>query len=483
MLSKLLSPISGIKKKYLPLLSVYFANNFLIFSQIAETFWIKNELHLTSGEIISISIWTGLPWSMKILLAQLVDSVKISGSQRKSYIFIASVFMLIGNIVNIAIANKFEPVMEIASIYHLFIISGFFITLGVIFQDLVADTLCYDVVDKNQSEEAIKQEIGEVQTIVKVVEVFATMLAVSISGMIATKFSYAMISYVIPLVTFFSILGSLIIKKEPEVSKQNINITMLGFGGLYLLIIGFFAFVDSLYAQEIIFVAGTLIVSAALYKLCSHLTSKQKREIFCVILVLFTCRAVPTYGPGVDWWQIDVLHFTPEFYSTLYQTATVLSFIGIWFFSKKIINNHAGMMLLILNSIHVALQLPLIAMAFGFHEWTMQNFGFGAQTIALIDNVAEGPFLRLGFLIVCNIAALHAPKENTANWFALVMSLMSLAYVSGGRIFKKILSNIYVIERGFYDNVADLMIVTTAINFLMPTIVILIFMNPFKRKA
>ena len=62
------------------------------------------------------------------------------------------------------------------------------------------------------------------------------------------------------------------------------------------------------------------------------------------------------------------------------------------------------------------------------------------------------------------------------------MSLMSLAYVSGGRILTKIISNLYVIERGHYENVGELMIVTTLINFLMPTIVILLFMNPFAKK-
>jgi hypothetical protein len=83
--------------------------------------------------------------------------------------------------------------------------------------------------------------------------------------------------------------------------------------------------------------------------------------------------------------------------------------------------------------------------------------------------------------MLCTIATFYAPKHNIASWFALVMSLMSLAYVSGGRIITRILSEIYIVERGHYENIPELMIVTSAINFLMPTIVILLLMNPFKK--
>ncbi len=479
----LLQPILSMKWKYLPLLTIYFADRFAAFSQIAETFWIKDSLNLTSSELISIAIWANLPWSMKIIFGQLLDSVKIAGSQRRSYIFIAAFLMLIGNIINVAVAHQYEAIMKLASIYKLLIFSGFLVTLGVILQDLVADTLCNEVVDKRQSKEAIKKEIGNIQIIVQVVQILAAMIAVSISGIIASKFGYVAISYFIPIVTLISVIGSLLVKKEPIIALEKIDPKILFYGIIYLSVIIFFALLDFSYSQEVIFIAGMIIVSTALYKICSHLSRRQKKEIFCILLVIFTYRAVPTYGPGIGWWQIDVLKFTPEYYSILYQIATFLSFIGLWFFAKRIINRDVGMVLLILNSIHVTLQLPMIAMAYGFHEWTMEHFGFGARSITLIDNMAEGPFTKLGFLMLCTVATYYAPKKNIATWFALVMSLMSLAYVSGGRILTKIISNLYVIERGYYENVGTSMIVTTLITFLMPTIVILLFMNPFVKKS
>ncbi len=477
-----LKPILCMKMKYLPLLTIYFANAFAVFSQIAETFWVKDSLSLTTDEIISISILANLPWSMKIIFGQLLDSFKIAGSQRKSYIFIAAFLMLIGNVVTICVANGYEIITNLSSTYKLLVFSGFLVTLGVILQDLVADTLCNEVVDKHKSEESIRQEIGNIQILVRMTQIVAGMIAIGISGVIASKFGYATISYFIPIISLISISGSLIIRKEPIVRLEKMDMKICSYGLLYLSVIILFIFIDFDYSKEVIFTVGMIIVSTALYKICDHLSAKQKKEIFCILLVIFTCRAVPVYGPGISWWQIDVLEFTPEYYSILAQIGKVLSVIGLWFFSKKIINRDVGVVMLGLNSIHVILQLPMIAMAFGFHQWTMENFGFGAKAITIVDNIAEGPFLQLSFLMLCTVATYYAPKKNIATWFALVMSLMSLAYVSGGRIFTKYLSNLYPIERGNYENIGELMIVTSLINFLMPTIIILIFMNPFLKK-
>ena len=123
----------------------------------------------------------------------------------------------------------------------------------------------------------------------------------------------------------------------------------------------------------------------------------------------------------------------------------------------------------------------MIGIAFGLDQWTIQHFGFGAKTIALIDNIMEGPFLKLKFLILGIVATYYAPKNNVATWFALVMRVMSLAYVSAARILKRIIADIYVIERGYYENIPELLIVNSMIGFFMPSIVILLFMNPFKK--
>ena len=485
----LINPLRAFRWRYLPLLTIYFAQGFIVFSQVAELFWIKNSLSLSVTEIVAISVWINFPWSMKIIFGQFLDSFRIAGSARHAYVLVAACIMLIGNIITIGVAHKFPQITALGSTFHLLIISGFLIQLGVVIQDLIADTMCYDLAEKKdlngnpRHPDDIRKEISNIQILVRITDISAAIIALGIGGLIATKFSYATISIFTLGVTLFSIVGTLLIRKEPEIEKAPIKMPFLVGGLLYVTVMILFGISSFFYKQEAIFLVGMTLVGSGLYYVCRDLDPQRKKEIFCLILVMFSFRAIPEFGPGVEWWQIDVLHFSPEFFSVLKQISLIFGLLGIIFLGKLFVKHNIVLMIFWINIIQCILHFPMIAMAYGLHEWTMTNWGFGAQTIALIDTSAEGPFYRFGFLLLCTIATYYAPKKHVATWFALFMSLMSLAYVSGGRLLKKYLSNIYVIERGNYENVADLMVTTTVIQFLLPTVVILIFFNPFKRNV
>lgn len=474
------SYIKSLRAKYLPLLFVYFANSFCIFSQIAETFWFKNDLFLTAEQIISITIWANIPWTTKIFFGQILDSVKILGSRRHIYIIIAVIIMFLGNIITISVANGWSFLNNYFSTYELLIIAGVLIQLGLVIQDLVADTLCYEVVDKidangNARDEAeIKQEIGDVQILSRIFDIVGSISATLIGGIIASKFSYGVISYFIPIASIISILGVLITKKEPKVIAEPVNIILFIAGSIYLLFIGFISLSNLKYAQEIIFFVGTIIVSLSLNIICSHLDRQQKKEIFGILLVLFTMRIMPSYSPGVEWWQIDVLKITPEDFALFNQVSIILGLIAVIFIARQVLSYNLVIVLLCFNAIHCILQLPLIGIHFGLEKWLLEVLNISPKICVLIDKIAEGPFKRLEFLILCTVITYYAPKHNIASWFALSMSLTSLSFVSGSRIIKKILSKEYIIERGYYNNVMELMITTNAINFIVPTIVILI---------
>ncbi|MFN7038520.1 MAG: hypothetical protein ACK4OM_03005 [Alphaproteobacteria bacterium] len=479
MFDRILIPIRTMRMKYLPLLSIYFACSFAAFTKIAESFWIKNSLTLTPSEITSITIWANLPWTMKIIFSQFLDSVKIFGSQRNVYVIIAGIIMAIGYLINIGISNNFFHMNSQCEIYYLLIASGALIQLGLAVQDLVADTLCYDVVDKDdingnpRNDKDVKEEIGRVQILVRIVDIFAAMLAAGISGWLASSFPYSVISYFSLFIVLISFIGLLIVPKEPVVRLEKKNMPIMLGGILYIFFIVAISFSGKKNSDVFILTLGTLIISFLIYKVCEPLEKEQKVEILKILLVLFAFRSTPTYGPGVEWWQIDVLKFDPQFFSYLDQLGIVIGFVGVWLLAKRFIDMNIIKSLFILNTIHVIFQIPIIAMAFGFHEWTTEHFGFGARTITLIDVTAEGPFQKLAFMLLCAAVTYHAPKQNVASWFALVMSLMSIAYIGAARVLKRILADLFIVERGNYENVADLMIATNLINFLLPTVTII----------
>ena len=91
------------------------------------------------------------------------------------------------------------------------------------------------------------------------------------------------------------------------------------------------------------------------------------------------------------------------------------------FFKKSIF-----FVVIFLSVIELILNIPIIAMSYGFHEWTMQHLGFGAKTIALIDITIEGPFSVAFIVPIFALSSYYAPKKyGITIWFALIAMKMT----------------------------------------------------------
>ena len=84
LISSLLRPIRAFRPAYLPLVMVYFAYGALGLIDVTRDMWVKEKLTLNPAELAGIGVWLTLPWTIKMVFGQLVDSVPLFGSQRKS---------------------------------------------------------------------------------------------------------------------------------------------------------------------------------------------------------------------------------------------------------------------------------------------------------------------------------------------------------------------------------------------------------------
>ena len=55
-------------------------------------------------------------------------------------------------------------------------------------------------------------------------------------------------------------------------------------------------------------------------------------------------------------------------------------------------------------------------MYYGLHHFTQEMFGFGARTIALVDNALESPFGQLSMIPLLTLIAIYAPEGKRATW-------------------------------------------------------------------
>src|SRR6476620_8023428 len=86
----LLAPVRAMRLVYLPLLMVYFAYGAMGLVAVAQTFWVRTSLTWTPADLAALSFWFGLPWVIKMVFGELVDTVPLFGSQRRSYVFIGA---------------------------------------------------------------------------------------------------------------------------------------------------------------------------------------------------------------------------------------------------------------------------------------------------------------------------------------------------------------------------------------------------------
>lgn len=125
-------PILGFRRAYLPLLMVYFAYGTLGIIDVSRDMWIKERLTLTPAELAGIGVRLSLPWTIKMVFGQLVDSVPVFGSRRRSYILIGAVFTASGMI---TLAGAAGDWIEFSQPDNLYILGAMLIVVGTVIQE------------------------------------------------------------------------------------------------------------------------------------------------------------------------------------------------------------------------------------------------------------------------------------------------------------------------------------------------------------
>lgn len=495
----LFTPIKALRVRYLPLLMIYFAFGASTFTGIAESVWVKEHLDLSAEALLMIGVWVSLPWTIKMVFGQFVDSVPLLGSPRKAYIFIAAALMTTGYLLLAGMAGEWPWVVALGDKANLYLAASLISVIGLVLQDVVADGMTVEVVKRKDDNgqprdaQAIKEDLAMVQLLGRLSLSLGIFVVAGLGGWLAEIFSYEtmfLLALVIPLI---SISGTLLVKLDtPE--RKPINKQVLGGGLIYAIFVTSLGATNWQYSQEVVFVVSMLVVIYLLYSVVHELTRPILMALFSAAVVIFVYRSMPGVGPGITWWYLDELKFNKAFLGTLSQVGAGLSILGMWFGAKIITEKPINQVLAWLTVIGFVLGLPPILMFYGLHEWTEAMFGFGAKTIALIDTAVSSPFAQLSMIPMLALIAIHAPRGNAATWFALMASLMNLA-LTAGTLLTKYLNKIWIVTREVKDQAGNikveadyselgiLMIVASLIGLVVPLLTIWLFMSKNGKEA
>jgi len=466
-----------------PLLVVYFAYGALGLIDVSRDMWVKEQLTLTPAELAGIAVWLSLPWTVKMVFGELVDSVPILGSQRRIYIIIGALFTASGMLVLAGSAGGWLTFARPSSLY---VLGAMLMVIGTVIQDVVADAMSTEVVlrkdaaGNDRPEDEIRAELGMVQVLGRLALSAGILAVAGLSGWLAKILPRETVFLIGLCIPAISIVGVLLIRSESS-ERRPLDWRILGGGIAFGTVVLAIALGGVPLGQELIFLLSMLVVCTMLFLVTRELDSTSRRAIFFTSVIIFAFRAVPSVGDGYFWWTLDILKFDEAFYGSLRQAAAFIAIAAMWIFSKQLTEYSVTTVLFWLALAGAILTLPNIGLFYGLHHWTEEHFGFGARAIAFVDAATASPFAQLSMIPLLTLIAYFAPQGHRATWFALMASLMNLALVAG-QLQTKYLNQVFTVTRGEYSDLGVLLVTAAALGLVLPIGAILLFGNRIRLK-
>ena len=510
------------KWTYLPPLMVYMAAGISGLTGIVGTFFVKDYLNLSAAFLAGLGFWAGIPWALKMPLGHLVDLIW----QRKNYmVYFGASLIAISLLIMYGLIIHTEDMSEVFSVETWFVVSVILAPVGYVVQDVVADAMTVEAVPlldetgNDYSKDQIKTMHTTMQTLGRFAIIGGTVLVALVNvilfrdvesleqsdkiNLYGTIYIYALI---IPLVSILGVIlakylrnkkiqvlqsKGLGFKEERDNKKTNINWWILG-GSLVFVV--FTLSVGSFkvpFAQEIVFIGSVIIILFLMFKLIKELPKELRLTIVGTAVIIFVFRAMPSPGPGLTWFEIDVLGFNEQFFSILSLLASVLTLAGIVLLRPFMAKNSIAKIIVVLSIAGAILFLPSVGMYYGFHNWTSSLSGgvVDAKFIALINTALESPLGQVSMIPLLAWIAKNAPSHLKATFFAVFASFTNLA-LSASSLGTKYLNEIFTVTREVKDKVSGeiqtmsdyselgiLLIVVTLLTLILPIIFVFIINN------
>ena len=510
------------KWTYLPPLMVYVAAGISGLTGIVGTFFVKDYLNLSAAFLAGLGFWAGIPWALKMPLGHLVDLIW----ERKNYmVYLGASLIALSLMIMYGLIIHTETMAEIFSVETWFVISVILAPVGYVVQDVVADAMTVEAVPLSDeqgidySKDQVKIMHTTMQTLGRFAIIGGTVL-VALANVIlfrdvesleqAEKInlygSIYIYSLIIPLVSIFGVIlanylrnkkikilksQGLEFKNERGTEKTKVNWWILGGSLIFVIFTLSVGSFNVPFAQEIVFIGSVVIILFLMFKLIKELPEELRLTIVGTAVIIFIFRAMPSPGPGLTWFEIDVLKFNEQFFSVLSLLASVLTLAGIVLLRPFMAKNSIAKIIVILSIAGSILFLPSVGMYYGFHDWTSSLTGgvVDAKFIALINTALESPLGQISMIPLLAWIAKNAPAHLKATFFAVFASFTNLA-LSASALGTKYLNQVFTVTREVKDKVSGeiqttadyselgiLLIVVTLLTLILPILFVFIINN------
>jgi hypothetical protein len=479
-----------VKLSYLPPLMVYAAYGVSGLTGIVGTFFEKDYLDVSPEFLAALLFWAGIPWALKMPVGHLVDLI---WRWKAALVWLGAGMIAASLLIMVGLLRSPGAMQEVMASRDWYVLAALLGPTGYMIQDAVADAMTVEAVPrvdaagKPYDAQTMKAMHTTMQTLGRVALIGGLALVAAVNVYIfsgAENLSrerkaelYADVYTAALVIPAMSVLGVILhhfVKHaRAAVEKTRPNWAILGGSLAFVVITLSVGFGGVPYAQELIFAGSLAIILFLLWRLARELAPGAREVLVATALVLFIYRAMPPTGPGVSWWMIDVLRFDEGFFGQLQLLTYTLTLVGMFLLRRFMAEHSIATIIVVLSVAGALLAAPMIGMYYGLHEWAAARSGglIDARVIALINTALESPLGQIAMIPMLAWIANSAPASLKATYFAVMASFSNLA-LAASQLGTKYLNQAYIIRRGDYGELGELMIAAALIGLLLPLVAV-----------
>jgi MFS family permease len=465
----------SLRWSYLPPLMVYLAAGISGLTAIVGTFFVKDYLGLSAAFLAGLGFWAGLPWALKMPLGHLVD---LFWRHKNYFVYLGALVITASLLIMFGLIAHTESMRAVMSVEAWYVLSVILAPVGYVLQDVVADAMTVEAVptEDPEGEPLPASEIKEMHTTMQALGRFAViggsllvaLLNVALFSDVETlsddakRSVYSSVYLYALAIPCVSIAGVILAKHlrharsidESALARIPPNWAVLT-GSLVFVVfsvsVGSF---DIPFAQEIVFLGSMAIIVYLMGQLLGYLSSEKRLMIVGTAVAIFVFRAMPSPGPGLTWFEIDVLLFDEQFLSVLAAISSALTLLGIILLRPLVAHYSIARIIVLLSLVGGFLFLPSIGMYYGLHQWAASlTAGFiDARFIAILNTALESPLGQISMIPLLAWIAKNAPDELKATFFAVFASFTNLA-LSASSLATKYINQVFEVSRQIVDPV------------------------------
>jgi folate/biopterin transporter len=431
--------------------TIYFVEGALGLARLAQTFLLKDDLHLGPAEMSATMGILSLPWTIKPLYGFLSDGFPIFGYRRRSYLILAG---FVGFLSYLSLAwglgggvSSGSAVSSNGSAFTVTIVSLLLSSASIALADVVADGI---VVEKTR-DAAINGDdpatAGGLQSL--------CWGSAAIGGLISAYFSGSMLETMSPREVFgiASILPlavsamSFLIEEEPYRRKMRGEAIIMN---------------ESTRSAEVIedsFLNDSVVDSHNAVQSIPEQTSSlwaalSQPNIYKPIFFVFLWQATPTSEGAMLYFLTDDIGFGPEFLGRVRLVTAAASLLGVWLYNQYLRRVAIKDILLWTSVISVPLGLTQLILISHYNR----VLGIPDGAFVFGDDVVLSILGEMAFLPTLVLAAKLCPPGVEAVLFATLMSIYNAASTVGTEVGAALTKLLGVTETDF-SNLALLTII------------------------